>query len=1004
VGVVVGVDGAGRTFRLRRLAAESGTPVWWAAGDLAPGLAEATSDGALVVVDDAHRLDPDALAALASAARSGVAMHISRRPTIGSPELASLDEAVAGGGVEVVGPMSVDEVAVLVATVTGRTVSPETAAAVHEAAAGMAVVAAALADALAASLGSRSVGALGSAGRVGSDVAGSGVAGSAGSAGSVGAVRGGQSRRPGGAASGGVVSPRVAAVLEEPAPALVARVQRRFAVLAPEVSAVARVLALRLEFDDDVLAGAADTSPGALPAALRTLRDEGLLVPGEERMIPAVALAVFGELSAAERRRLHDAVGRALVAAGADPVVAATQLRAARVRTPAVAAIYARAGEATRFTDPAAALAWFDDADDAGADPADTAAGRAEAGALLGLPVDVDPQATDPRLARLAGAAAAQDGRTERAADTLLAADPALAVPVLVGVGRLDEARIAAKGDRLGEAALAAAEDPDAAVPLLIEAAEVAERATPSAVLPDTPHALGAIVAVAAGDLAAAEHLLERAAMGGLATGSVGAGSSATGSSISGSSTTGSSATGLSATGSVPSGSVASRSSTTGRSATGSVSSGSVSGGSAPGGSAASGLGAGEWAAGGSSAAGSSTGGSSRTGSSGTGSSSGGSSASGSSATGLSATGSSSSGSSSSGSGAGGSSVTGRSVAGSSAAGSSAAGLVASGWSGSGSVGARGGVVGGFGGPAAAVRHRLLLAWARMRAGRFDAALVELARPETDLPGRERLLRAAIAAGIARRRGDIAGLRAVWGGVEPVLARRVVDLWQLEAAEELLVAAARLQQLRRVEPVLALLERTVDGLGRPPAWAAALGWLRVQVAVAAADPAEARQQAERIPTGAGPRGEAQRVAAAVWADLLAGTAVPPDTVLAVTDGLAAVQLPWEASRLAGQAAIHTTDPVVARRLLERARELSEPDTTAAEQPAAKVGRAGSLSERELAVAKLVLAGSTHREIGAQLYIAPKTVEHHVARIRSKLGAGSRAELLAVLREIVSDPG
>ncbi len=302
------------------------------------------------------------------------------------------------------------------------------------------------------------------------------------------------------------------------------------------------------------------------------------------------------------------------------------------------------------------------------------------------------------------------------------------------------------------------------------------------------------------------------------------------------------------------------------------------------------------------------------------------------------------------------------------------------------------------------MRHRLLLAWARMRAGRFDTALAELARPDTDLPGRERLLRAAIAAGIARRRGDIAGLRAVWGGVEPVLARRVVDLWQLEAVEELLVAAARLQQGRRVEPVLALLERTVDRLGRPPAWAAALGWLRVQVGVAAADAQEVRRQAERIPAGAGPRGEAQRAAAAVWADVLTGTAVPPDTVLAVTDGLAAVQLPWEASRLAGQAAIHTTDPVVARRLLERARELSEPDTTGAEQPTAKVGRAGSLSERELAVAKLVLAGSTHREIGAQLYIAPKTVEHHVARIRSKLGAGSRAELLAVLREIVSDPG
>ncbi len=761
--VVVGVDGAGRTFRLRRLAGAFGPKTWWVAGDLRTGLAAARADGALVVVDDAHRLGPDALTTLAAAARDGVPMAISRRPTIDSPELAALDEAVAGGGVEVAGPLDRDEVATLVATVTGRTVSPDTAAAVHEASAGMAAVAAALA----------------------------------------------------GAAPGA------------PAPALVARVQRRFAVLAAGVSALARVLALRLDLADDVLAAAAGIDAGELAATLRTLRDEGMLVPDGERMVPAVAEAVLGEQSAAERRRLHDAVGRALVAAGADPVATATQLRAARVRTPTVAAIYVQAGESVRFTDPAAALAWFDDADEAGADPADTVAGRAEAGALLGLPVDVDATTEDPRLTRLAGAAAAQDGRAERAADALLAADPVMAIPVLVGVGRIEQARAALpeRGARLAEAALTAATDPDAAVPLLIEAAEAAERAAPTAVLPDTPHALGAIVAVATGDLAAAEHLLERAA--------------------------------------------------------------------------------------------------------------------------------------------------------------------------------------GTGGPAAAERHRLLLAWARMRAGRYDTALAVLAGPEGELPGRERLLRAAIAAGIARRRGDIAGLRAVWGGVEPALARRVVDLWHLEAAEELLVAAARLHQRRRAEPVIALLERTVEGLGRPPAWAAALGWLRVQVAVAEGDAAEVAAQARRLGevTGAGPRADAQRAAASLWAEVLAGKAVAPDTVLAVTDGLAAVQLPWEASRLAGQAAIHTADPVAARRLLERARELSEPDSAGAEaQPAARVGRTGGLSERELAVAKLVLAGSTHREIGAQLYIAPKTVEHHVARIRSKLGAGSRAELLAVLREIVPDPG
>jgi DNA-binding CsgD family transcriptional regulator len=46
----------------------------------------------------------------------------------------------------------------------------------------------------------------------------------------------------------------------------------------------------------------------------------------------------------------------------------------------------------------------------------------------------------------------------------------------------------------------------------------------------------------------------------------------------------------------------------------------------------------------------------------------------------------------------------------------------------------------------------------------------------------------------------------------------------------------------------------------------------------------------------------------------------------------------------------------------------------------------------------VLEGRTHREIGAQLYISAKTVEHHVARVRQKLGATTRAELLAAIRE------
>jgi DNA-binding CsgD family transcriptional regulator len=84
-------------------------------------------------------------------------------------------------------------------------------------------------------------------------------------------------------------------------------------------------------------------------------------------------------------------------------------------------------------------------------------------------------------------------------------------------------------------------------------------------------------------------------------------------------------------------------------------------------------------------------------------------------------------------------------------------------------------------------------------------------------------------------------------------------------------------------------------------------------------------------------------------------------------------------------------------MLERARELSSLDIAASE------GRSeaslGGLSEREVEVARMVLAGGTYREIGSRLFISPKTVEHHVARIRTKLGATTRAEFVASLRTL-----
>ena len=48
------------------------------------------------------------------------------------------------------------------------------------------------------------------------------------------------------------------------------------------------------------------------------------------------------------------------------------------------------------------------------------------------------------------------------------------------------------------------------------------------------------------------------------------------------------------------------------------------------------------------------------------------------------------------------------------------------------------------------------------------------------------------------------------------------------------------------------------------------------------------------------------------------------------------------------------------------------------------------------MAELAAAGRTNREVAAQLFMSPKTVEANLARIYRKLGVHSRAELGAQL--------
>ncbi|HEY3609579.1 MAG TPA: LuxR C-terminal-related transcriptional regulator [Pseudonocardiaceae bacterium] len=424
------------------------------------------------------------------------------------------------------------------------------------------------------------------------------------------------------------------------------------------------------------------------------------------------------------------------------------------------------------------------------------------------------------------------------------------------------------------------------------------------------------------------------------------------------------------------------------------------------------------------------------------------------------------------------------------------------------------------GGPLLAARHRLLQAWIAMARGRMAAArenLIAATRMVRVLEPRDWLFAVALEVGLARRNSDLATLRRTWSQAGEAIMRHPVDLFTVLPLGEFAIAAARLRDQSRLRPHLDEAWALLGALGNPPLWSTQLHWSALHAAIIAEQPTVAAEHAAALTANAGHCGYCAVLAAAAdsWLAVVAGNVDAP-AVEATARALHEAGLCWDGARLAGQAAIRTSDRKAmvgllncarvlqgrpARPATARATTVTRPTNSAgagsgtvtggadvaggtasagrmnAAGPGNSTGRANSgaganapgagisgpaypqnptgptppsrptaashrtnptrpiatapaamafsrpsappampatptnrtlraeldpgiLSDREREVAALVVAGLTYKQVGDRLFISAKTVEHHVARMRQKLGATSRAELFDQLRQLV----
>ena len=298
--------------------------------------------------------------------------------------------------------------------------------------------------------------------------------------------------------------------------------------------------------------------------------------------------------------------------------------------------------------------------------------------------------------------------------------------------------------------------------------------------------------------------------------------------------------------------------------------------------------------------------------------------------------------------------------------------------------------------------HLIMSAWLAARRGRLDEASATLKLvPAGGLTPQQQLWRACTECAIAVRDSEAESIGAAVDAVVVAAAGVTAHLYDLDLVIDAAAAAVRARGAAAPD-LLAPFAHVAMLLEGRPRITAELAWAHLAVALASDDLGSIAQRARDMAATAsdGQVMAARRQAADLLVRADAGE-INASATETSAQSLGDAGAPHEAARLCGVVAMASANETDTRRLLKASR-VWRAQRTQLRRTSSGDRSVVRLSEQEERVAQLVLDGHTHKQIGSTLFISAKTVEHHVAHIRTKLGAGSRAEMLAAIRHYLGD--